>query len=325
MTLDRRRFAACAGLAVLGLAGAAHAQAWPDKPIKFIVPYTPGGGTDAVTRHLADTVTRDTHWNFVVDNRPGAGGNIGLDQVAKSAPDGYTIGMGQTSNLAINPAAMARMPFDAGKDLVPVALVAEVPTLLVVRADAPWKSLADLVKAAKAKAGGLNQALAGTGTVGHLAGVLLARRAGFRVADVPYKGAAPALTDLLGGQTDYMFATPQAVLGMLQAGKLRALGVTSARRVDAFAGVPTIAEQGYPGFLAVDWKVVVAPAATPADVVQRLNAAIGRALAQPALVAKLAEEASAPLRGSPQEAGKYVQSEQAKWAAVIREANIHLD
>ena len=325
MTLDRRRFAACAAFAILGLACTAHAQGWPDKPIKFVVPYTPGGGTDAMTRHLADTVSRDTRWNFVVDNRPGAGGNIGLDQVAKSVPDGYTIGMGQTSNLAINPAAMAHVPFDAGKDLVPVALVAEVPMLLVVRADAPWKSLAELVKAAKAKSGGLNQALAGTGTVGHLAGVMLARKAGFQVADVPYKGAAPALTDLLGGQTDYMFATPQAVLGMLQAGKLRALGVTSAKRVDAFAGMPTVAEQGYPGFLAVDWKVVVAPAATPADVVQRLNAAIGKALTQPTLVAKLADEASTPLRGTPQEAAKYVRSEQAKWAAVIREASIHLD
>ena len=309
----------------MGLAGPARAQGWPDKPIKFVVPYTPGGGTDAVTRHLADAIQRETRWTFVVDNKPGAGGNIGLDFVAKSAPDGHTIGMGQTANLAINPAAMARMPFDAAKDLVPVALVAEVPTVLVVRADAPWKSLADLVQAAKAKPGGMNQALASTGTVGHLAGVMLARKAGFRVADVPYKGAAPALTDLLGGQTDYMFATPQAVLGMLQAGKLRALGVTSARRVAAFANVPTIAEQGYPGFAAVDWKVVVAPAATPADVVQRLNAAVAKALAQPAVVAKLADEASTPMRGTPQDAAQFLRSEQAKWAALIREANIRFE
>jgi tripartite-type tricarboxylate transporter receptor subunit TctC len=309
----------------MGLAGPARAQGWPAKPIKFVVPYTPGGGTDAVTRQLADAIQREARWTFVVDNKPGAGGNIGLDFVAKSAPDGYTIGMGQTANLAINPAAMARMPFDASKDLVPVALVAEVPTVLVVRADAPWKSLAELVQAAKAKPGGMNQALASTGTVGHLAGVMLARKAGFRAADVPYKGAAPALTDLLGGQTDYMFATPQAVLGMLQAGKLRALGVTSAKRAAAFPNVPTIAEQGYPGFAAVDWKVVVAPAATPADVVQRLNAAVAKALAQPSVVAKLADDASTPMHGSPQEAAQFLRSEQAKWAALIREANIRFE
>lgn len=325
MSFNRRQFAACAAIAAFGFTGAALAQNWPDKPIRFVVPYTPGGGTDTVTRHLADAIARETRWNFVIDNKPGAGGSIGIDQVAKSAPDGYTIAMGQTSNLAINPAAMAHMPFDAAKDVVPVAFVAEVPMVLVVRADKPWKSLGDLVTAAKAAGGGLNQALAGTGTVGHLAGVMLASKAGFKAADVPYKGAAPALTDLLGGQTDFMFATPQAVLGMLQSGKLRALAVTSARRVAAMPNVPTVAEQGYPGFLAVDWKVVVAPAATPPEVVQRLNAAVDKALTQPALLAKLANEASTPMHASPQEAATYLRSEQAKWAALIHQANIHFE
>ena len=322
-----RRRSLLAGVAATGLTAVnALAQgAWPDRPIRFIVPYTAGGGTDTVTRHIAEKITQDTRWAFVVDNKPGAGGNIGLDLVAKAKPDGYTIGMGQTSNLAINPVAMPKMPFDPAKDIVPVALVAEVPTVLVVRADSPLRSLADLLQAAKAKPGQMTQALAGTGTVGHLAGEMLARKAGVKFLSVPYKGAAPALTDLLGGQTDFMFATPQAILGMLQGGKLRALAVTSAKRIDALRGVPTVAEQGFKDFEAVDWKVIVAPAGTPAEVVKRLNAATARALAQPALIAKLAEEGSSPMSGSPEEVVRYIKAEQAEWGALIREAGIRFD
>jgi tripartite-type tricarboxylate transporter receptor subunit TctC len=298
---------------------------WPDKSIRFVVPYTPGGGTDTVTRHIAERITQDNKWTFLVDNKPGGGGNIGIDIVAKSKPDGYTIGMGQTANLAINPVALPRMPFDVNKDLVPVALVAAVPTVLVVRADSQWNSLADMVKAAQAKPGQITQALAGTGTVGHLAGEMLSRKANFKVLNVPYKGAAPAITDLLGGQTDYMFATPQAVLGMLSGGKLRALAVTSAQRIAVLPNVPTVAEQGYKGFEAVDWKLIVAPAGTPADIVKRLNAATAKALTQPALLAKLAEEGSNAMSGSPQEVANYLKSEQAEWGAVIREAGIKFE
>ena len=311
--------------AILPLMAQAQASNWPDKPIRFIVPYTPGGGTDAVTRHIAERITQDTKWTFLVDNKPGGGGNIGIDIVAKSKPDGYTIGMGQTANLAINPVALPKMPFDVSKDLVAVALVAAVPTVLVVRADSNWNSLADMVKAAQARPGQITQALAGTGTVGHLAGEMLARKANFKVLNVPYKGAAPAITDLLGGQTDYMFATPQAVLGMLAGGKLRALAVTSAQRIAVLPNVPTVAEQGYKGFEAVDWKLIVAPAGTPADIVKRLNAATAKALTQPALLAKLAEEGSNAMSGSPQEVANYLKSEQAEWGAVIREAGIKFE
>ena len=311
--------------AALTLTAQAQTSNWPEKAIRFVVPYTPGGGTDTVTRHIAEKITQDAKWTFLVDNKPGGGGNIGIDIVAKSKPDGYTIGMGQTANLAINPAALPKMPFDAVKDLVPVALVAEVPTLLVVRADSPWHSLSDVIKAAQAKPGQITQALAGTGTVGHLAGEMLARKAGFKVLNVPYKGAAPAITDLLGGQTDYMFATPQAVLGMIAGGKLRALAVTSAKRIAVLTNVPTVAEQGYKGFEAVDWKMIVAPAGTPADIVKRLNAATAKALTQPALLAKLAEEGSSAMSGSPEEVAKYLKSEQAEWGAVIREAGIRFE
>lgn len=322
MTLNRR---ACL-LWVATTPAALRAQtAWPDRPIRLVVPYTPGGGTDTVTRHIAERITQDTRWSFLVDNKPGANGNIGMDLVAKARPDGYTLAMGQTSNLAINPAAMPKVPFDPARDFVPVALVAEVPMVLVVRADSTWKSLADMVKAAQARPGDVRQALAGTGTVGHLAGEMLARKVGFKVLSVPYKGAAPALTDLLGGQTDYMFATPQAVLGMLAGNKLRALAVTSSRRVSVLPTVPTVAEQGYPGFEAVDWKVIVAPAGTPPDLVRRMNAAVTKALANPTLVQKLADEASTPMAGSPEEVARYLRAEQAEWAAVIRDAGIKFD
>ena len=195
----------------------------------------------------------------------------------------------------------------------------------MVPADSPWHSLGDVIKAAQAKPGQITQALAGTGTVGHLAGEMLARKAGFKVLNVPYKGAAPAITDLLGGQTDYMFATPQAVLGMIAGGKLRALAVTSAKRIAVLTNVPTVAEQGYKGFEAVDWKMIVAPAGTPADIVKRLNAATAKALTQPALLAKLAEEGSSAMSGSPEEVAKYLKSEQAEWGAVIREAGIRFE
>ena len=304
----------------------AHAQTtWPDRPIKVVVPYTPGGGTDAVTRNLLDKLTSETKWMLIVDNKPGGGGNVGLDIVAKSKPDGYTLGMGQTANLAINPALMQKMPFDPVKDLIPVALVAELPTLLVVRQDSPMKNLNDVIQAAKARPGNLKQALAGSGTVGHLAGEMLAVKAGISFLNVPYKGAAPAITDLLGGQTDFMFATPQGVLGMIKGGKMRALAVTSTRRLSVLPEVPTVAESGYKGFEAVDWKLLVAPANTPASVIQQINAAVEKALANPAFKAQLNAEGSAPLGGTSQKAAEYLRAEQAEWAALIRTANIKLD
>ena len=298
---------------------------WPNQPIRFIVPYTPGGGTDTVTRHIAEKISGNTRWTFLVDNKPGANGNIGIDAVAKSRPDGYTIGMGQTANLAINPALVPAMPFNPSKDLVPVALVAELPTVMVVRSDSPWQSLGDAVKAARAKPGEVKQALAGNGTVGHLAGEMLSRRAGMQVLNIPYKGAAPAITDLIGGQTDYMFATPQSVAGMIKGGKLRALAVTSQKRLSFLPDVPTVAESGYKDFVAMDWKAIVAPAGTPADVVQRLNAEVMKALAQPALVATLEAEGSVPMHGTPEQAAKFIKAEQDKWGSLIRQAGIKAD
>ena len=319
---ERRALLACAAAAAcLNAAPALADTAWPDKPVRLVVPYTPGGATDIVARLIAQKLVEDTKWTFIVDNRAGGNGNIGMDVVAKSKPDGYTVGLGQTANLAINPTLFPKMPYDALKDLVPVAVVASQPVVLVVRADAPYKSLAELVAAAKAKPGEIKQALAGTGTLGHMAGEVLAQRAGFKVLNVPYKGAAPAITDLLGGQTDYMFATPQGALAMVKGGKLRALAVTSAKRLPVMPEVPTVGES-YKGFEAVDWKALVVPAGTSADIVKKLNAAVDKALAKPATISQLLAEGSTPVGGSPEQAAQYVKSEHARWGAAVRAAGV---
>jgi hypothetical protein len=298
---------------------------WPDKPIRIIVPYTPGGGTDTVTRQLAERIALDQKWTFVIDNKPGGGGNIGLDITAKSKADGYTLAMGQTANLAINPAAMSFMPFDAQKDLVCIALIAEQPTVLVVNASSRLKNFSDLIKAGKNKEQALKLASAGSGTVGHLAGELLAKRAEFKFLHVPYKGAAPAITDLLGGQTDLMFATPQAALALIKSDKLRALAVSSPKRLAVLPETPTIAQSGYPKFQALDWKVLVAPSGTPSEILQKINAAAERALNQAKFIELLEQEGSAPLGGNLSRVANYIKDEQSLWAQIVQAASLQFE
>jgi tripartite-type tricarboxylate transporter receptor subunit TctC len=307
-------------------AWAAHAQgAYPNQPIKVIVPFPPGGGTDVVTRLLVEKLRASTHWTFVVDNKAGAGGNIGLDAVAKSKADGYTLGMGQTANLAINPSLYPKMTYNAAKDFVPVALVAGQPVVLVVKAGAPFRTLAELVAAAKQKPSTLTMASAGNGTVGHLTGEVFTRQAGIKVNHIPYKGAGPAATDLLGGQVDFYFATPQTVVPFVQAGKLRALAVSSPKRIPVLPDVPTVAESGYKGFDTSDWKMLVAPAGTPAEIVERLNTEVEKAMAQPQTIAQLLAEGSVPIGGSPQQAAQVLKAEQRRWGSAVREANVKVD
>jgi len=301
----------------------AHAQEkWPEACHSFHRPLHPGGGTDVVSRNLTDKIARDTKWTFVIENKPGVGGNIGLDQIAKSKPDGYTLGMGQTSNLAINPAIMPAMPFDATKDFTPIALIAQIPMLLVVPAQSDLRSMAELIKKARNHPTELRQAVAALGTVGHLAGELLALHAQYKILIVPYKGASPALTDLIGGQTDFMMATPQGILPLVQSGKLRVLAVTSAKRLTMFPEVPTIAESGFPGFEAVDWKVVVGPAGMVQESIQRLNQSMNQALKNPVLIEQLQAEGSIVMGGSPEQARDYIASAQRQWSQLIEESGL---
>ena len=302
----------------------ALAQTWPSQPIRLIVPYPPAGATDVVARELADKVGRANGWTFVVDNKPGAGGNIGMDALAKSKPDGYTLAVGQTSNLAINPTLYPKVPYDALRDITPIAFITQQPVVVVVRADSPYKSLADLISAGKTK-NTLTMASAATGTVGHLAGEMLARKAGFSFSHVPYKGAGPALTDLMGGQTDFMMPTPQAALQLIQAGKLRALAVTSTKRIGVLPNVPTVDESGYPGFEAVDWKVLVGPANLPAPLVQRIHDEVERATSTPEMQSRVSSEGSAIVTGTSEQLVTFIKAEHARWSSVVKSAGVTAD
>jgi tripartite-type tricarboxylate transporter receptor subunit TctC len=324
---NRRGVLAALGVLALGVATAdgALAQAWPARPIRLIVPFPPGGGTDVISRQLAERIGAATGWTIVIENRAGAGGNIGLDAVAKAAPDGYTIGMGQAANLAINPSLYAKMPFDPLKDLAPIGSIASQGLVVVVSAKSPVRTLADLVAAAKAKPQAVSLAHPGNGTVGHLGGVMFARLAGVAFLIVPYKGAAPAVTEMLGGQVDVLFGNPLAVMPLVTSNALRALAVTSSRRLPALADVPTIAESGYPGFEATNWSGLVAPARTPQGVMAQLNAQATAALRRPELVERLAVDGSEPFPSTVAEFAAFMRAEHAKWGAAVRDAGIRVE
>ena len=321
----RNRIAlACALLAAVAALPAVAQEPYPAKPIRLIVPFPPAGGTDVLSRAMAQAISAQSPgWNFVVDNRPGAGGNIGLEAAAHSAPDGYTIAMGQTSNLAVNPALYGKLGFDPLKDFAPIALVSTQPLIVVVAANAPWKSFAELIAASKKES--LNMASPGNGTIGHVGGELFQRRAGIQWTHIPYKGAGPAVADLLGGSVHVSFGNSQSVGGLVSSGRLRALAVTSAQRLPHLPDVPTVAELGYPGYEAATWVGLVAPAGTPAAIVERLNAEANRALKRPEVAKKLEEDGSTPLGGTPQQFADFIKRENVKWGEAVRAANIKLD
>jgi tripartite-type tricarboxylate transporter receptor subunit TctC len=319
------RRAGAVALATALSASVCPQDAYPTRPIKLTVPFPPAGGTDVLSRALAQSITANTKWTLVIDNRPGAGGNIGLDAAAKSPADGYSIAMGQTANLAVNPALYTSMPFDPLKDFEPIALVSSQPLILVVAANSPYRTLKELIAAAKAKPGQLNMGSPGSGTIGHIGGELFQRRAGVKFAHIPYKGAAPAVTDLMGGSVDLYFGNSQSVDALVKGGRLRAIAVTSPKRLRNMPDVPTIAESGYPGFEAATWSGLVAPRGTPRAIVDRLNAETNKALKNPEMLAKLDADGSEPLGGTPQRFAEFLKSENAKWGAVIREAGIKLE
>jgi len=301
------------------------AQGYPSKPIRIVVPFPPGGGTDLIARESSQRVARATGWIFVIDNKPGAGGNLGVDAVAKSAPDGYTLVFGQTSNLAINPTLYAKLPYDPQKDLAPIVLVANAPLVMVTGASSPYQTLADAVAAAKAQPGAVNFASPGNGTVAHLTSELFQKAASVKTQHIPYKGAAQALTDVISGNVELYMSSVPTLLGQIKQGKLRALAVTSARRVDDLPNVPTLSESGYKGFDAATWFGYLAPAGTPKEIVSLLNFEFNKALQQPELRKRLADEGAAAIGGTSEQFATLIKEEIARWGKVVRESGARVD
>ena len=314
-------------LAVVGSAFCmgAFAQAWPSKPIRLVVPFPPGGGTDIIARETSQKVAAATGWTFVIDNKPGAGGNLGVDAVAKAQPDGYTIVIGQTSNLAINPSLYAKLPYDPQKDLAPIVLLANAPLVMVTGTNSPYKTLADAVNAAKAKPGQVNFASPGNGTVAHLTGELLQKAAGVKFQHIPYKGTNQAVNDVLGGQVQlYMSSVPSA-LSFIKGGKLRALVVTSAQRVNDLPNVPTINESGYKGFDATTWFGLLAPAGTPQPIVAKLNAEVNRILQLAEVRQKIDSEGAIAMGGSSEEFTALLKRDIGRWGQIVKDSGAKLD
>lgn len=308
-------------------AGPAIAQEkYPSKPVKIVVPYAPGGPNDIVARLLASKLGELEGQPFIVENRPGGGSNIGAEFVAKSAPDGYTLLIAATSH-AINMTLFpkAQLKYDLLTDLSPVSMVMTGPLVLVTRPDFPANNVKELVAAAKAKPGELSFASSGNGSSTHLGGEMLSSAAGIRTIHVPYKGSGPALTDVMGGQTTYMLDTMISATPFVTSGKLKALAVTGKQRSPVLPNVPTVAEQGYPGFEAVAFIGMMAPAKTPAPVVAQLNADLQKVLAMPDIKDRLAAQGFSAAWTEPAEFGTYLQKEVAKWGGIVKGANIRLD
>ena len=278
-----------------------------------------------IARTVAQKMADKHKWSIVIDNRPGAGGNLGVDAVAKAAPDGYTLVMGQTSNLAINPWLYSKLPYDSLKDLVPVVLVSSAPIVMAAAVNSPYKTFPELVAAAKAKPDAITLGYSGNGTVAHLAGTQATKAAGIELRNVPYKGAAQAMTDLVGGNIDlYMSAVP-TLIGQVRNGKLRAVVVTSKTRSSQFPDTPTLAELGYKDFEAISWYGVLAPAGTPAAIVQQLNKAFNEALQQADVIEKLRTEGGDVLGGTSQKFDQFLRAEVPRWGKIVKESGASLD
>lgn len=325
MNTSLRHHLAALALSLLSASLPAMADAYPSKPIRVIVPFPPGGGTDVLAREITQQVGASTGWNFVVENRPGAGGNLGVDLVAKAPGDGYTLVLGQTSNLAINATLYAKLPYDPRKDLAPIALVADAPLVIVVPAVSPYKTLGELVAAARAKPGTLNFASPGNGTVAHLTGEMLQRAAGVKFQHVPYKGTNQAMTDVISNQVQLYIASIPSMMGFVKQGKVRPLAVTSARRVDDLPQVPTVAESGFKGFDATTWFGFAAPASTPKDILARLNAEFNKALQAPDMRKKLADQGAVARGGSADQFSALINADIPRWGKVVKESGATVD
>jgi tripartite-type tricarboxylate transporter receptor subunit TctC len=297
---------------------------WPEKTIRIVVPFAPGGGTDVIARTLAQEMAKALGATIIIENKPGAGTIIGTQTVAASEPDGTTLLMGTFAN-AVNPALYAKLPYDPHNDLAPVGLIARSFNIVVVNSASPVKSLSDLIGTANANPDKLTYGTYGTGTSAHLAGELFKSMAKVNLSMVPYKGAAPAITDLLGGRIEVMFTTVASAAPLIAGGQLRALAVTSAQRSPAFPDVPTVAEAGVPGYSAESWYGLYAPAKTPADIIERLNKSAAAAVRSDAFKRIGVNEGLAMVAAEPAELDRYVRGEEERWRKVIRDANIKVE
>lgn len=301
------------------------AQAYPSRPIRLVVPFPAGGGTDLIAREVSNKVATTHGWSIVVDNKPGSGGNLGVDAAAKAPADGYTLVLGQTSNLAINPTLYPKLPYKPETDLTAVGLVAQAPLVLVVAANSPYQTLADVIAAARAKPEALNYASSGNGTVAHLAAELLQKSAGVKFTHVPYKGAAQGSTDLIGGQIQMYMSSVPTLIGYIKSGKMRPIAVTSAQRTADLPNVPTVAESGYKGFEAVTWFGLAGPDGLPKDVVAKLNTAFNQALQDAEVKKKLAGQGADVRGGTPEQFGALIRSEIVRWGKVVQESGAKVD
>ncbi|MES2183864.1 MAG: tripartite tricarboxylate transporter substrate binding protein [Pseudomonadota bacterium] len=310
--------------ATLG-AGAVFAQAYPSKPIRLIVPFPPGGGTDLIARTVAQNLTDTLKWTIIIDNRPGAGGNLGVDMAAKAAPDGYTLVLGQTSNLAINPTLYTKLPYDPVKDLTPVVLVSSSPIAIATSAQSRFKTWADVVAASKGKPKSVTLGYSGNGTVAHLSSELAENAAGIELQHIPYKGAAQAMTDLISGQIDLYMSSVPTLLGQVRTGKLRAIAVTSAKRSGELPDVPTLAESGHKDFDAVTWFGILAPAGTPAGIVKTLNTEMNKAMRHPDVAAKLKSDGGDVIGGTPEKFAALLKAEIPRWGQIVKASGATID
>jgi tripartite-type tricarboxylate transporter receptor subunit TctC len=321
--MKRRTLLLAAALAALPMA--AFAQGYPSKPIRFVVPYPPGGPLDTIARLLGQKVSEGVKQPVIVENKPGAGGNIGADFVAKSLADGHTILMGAVATHAINPTLYAKIPYDPVRDFAPITQVASTPNVLVVNPSLPVSSVAELIAHAKANPGKLNFGSGSTGSAGHLAGELFNSLAGVQMTHIPYKGAAPAMRDLIGGQIHLMFDNLASSLTQVRAGRVKALAVTTAKRSSLAPELPTVAESGLAGFDISTWFGIFAPAGTPREAVARLHAEFTRALAAPDVREKMIHLGAEPVGNTPAEFATYIRAEAGKYARVIKASGARVD
>ena len=316
--------AVVSALCAVLMAGVACAQTYPGKTVRFVVPWPPGGGADVLARLLGPKLSEALGQQVIIDNRGGAAGNIGAEMTAKSAPDGYTFAFAYSGTHAINPSIYSRMPFKES-DFAPVIFLSEVPQVVVVHPSMPVRNIKDLIALDKARPGQLSFGSSGNGAINHLAGELFNMVAHTKLVHVPYKGGAPAAIALLGGEIEIILGEPATVVQHIKAGRMRAIAVTSGRRALAIPELPTVAESGLPAYEVTSWNGVVIPAATPPDIIRRLNAEFNKIISQPDMKARMLDNGFEAVGGPPEKFGEHIHAELVKWAPVVKAAGVRVD